>query len=58
MSKEREKSVVLSSFRLPEKLVQRIDAIAEKEHRPRTNMLYVLLLEALEAREKAEGRKK
>jgi len=39
------------SFRLPERLVKRIDAQADKETRLRTNMVQVLLQEALDKRE-------
>ena len=45
-----EKTVVLS-FRLPERLVKRIDALADNETRNRVNMVQVLLQEALDARE-------
>jgi len=46
-----ERTVVLS-FRLPERLVKRIDAHAENETRNRVNMVQVLLQEALDRREK------
>lgn len=39
------------SFRLPASLVKRIDAQADKETRLRTNMVQVLLQEALDRRE-------
>jgi len=42
------------SFRLPERLVKRIDAQANKETRLRTNMVQVLLQEALDKREGKE----
>lgn len=45
-----EKTVVLS-FRLPERLVKRIDALADAETRNRVNMVQVLLQEALESRD-------
>ena len=45
-----EPTVVLS-FRLPQRLVKRIDAYAEKETRNRANMVQVLLQEALIRRE-------
>lgn len=45
-----EKTLTLS-FRLPEKLVKRIDAQADRETRLRTNMVQVLLQEALDRRE-------
>jgi metal-responsive CopG/Arc/MetJ family transcriptional regulator len=48
-----EKTVVLS-FRLPERLVKRIDALADAETRNRVNMVQVLLQEALDSREKSE----
>ena len=47
--KQQERSIVLS-LRLPEKLVKRLDAIAEKELRTRVNMIHLLLQEALEKR--------
>ena len=46
-----ERTVVLS-FRLPERLVKRVDIHAEKETRTRTNMVQVLLQEALDERDK------
>jgi CopG-like RHH_1 or ribbon-helix-helix domain, RHH_5 len=46
-----ERTVVLS-FRLPERLVKRVDTHAEKETRTRTNMVQVLLQEALDERDK------
>jgi metal-responsive CopG/Arc/MetJ family transcriptional regulator len=45
-----EPTVVLS-FRLPQRLVKRIDAHAEQETRNRANMVQVLLQEALEKRD-------
>lgn len=39
------------SLRLPEKLVKRLDTLAERELRTRVNMIHVLLQEALEKRE-------
>jgi metal-responsive CopG/Arc/MetJ family transcriptional regulator len=48
-----EKTVVLS-FRLPERLVKRIDALADAETRNRVNMVQVLLQEALDSREQSE----
>jgi metal-responsive CopG/Arc/MetJ family transcriptional regulator len=45
-----EKTVVLS-FRLPERLVKRIDAHADAETRNRVNMVQVLLQEALDNRD-------
>jgi len=52
-----EKTVVLS-FRLPERLVKRIDAHAESETRNRVNMVQVLLQEALDNRDTAKGEKR
>ena len=57
-SKESERSVVLSSFRLPEKMVERIDAIADRETRSRANCIQVLLQEALNSREEKEREEK
>jgi metal-responsive CopG/Arc/MetJ family transcriptional regulator len=48
--KQQERSIVLS-LRLPEKLVKRLDTLAERELRTRVNMIHVLLQEALEKRE-------
>ena len=48
--KQQERSTVLS-IRLPEKLVKRLDTLAEEELRTRVNMIHVLLQEALEKRE-------
>jgi predicted transcriptional regulator len=48
-----ERSLTLS-FRLPERLVKRVDTQASKETRLRTNMVQVLLQEALDRREAAE----
>ena len=45
-----EKTIVLS-FRLPERLVKRIDALADTETRNRVNMVQVLLQEALDSRD-------
>ena len=45
-----EKTVVLS-FRLPERLIKRIDSHAENETRNRANMVQVLLQEALDNRD-------
>jgi predicted transcriptional regulator len=47
--KHQELSIVLS-LRLPEKLVKRLDALAEQELRTRVNMIHVLLHEALKRR--------
>src|SRR2546428_5763297 len=47
--KQQERSMVLS-LRLPEKLVKRVDTLAEQELRTRVNMIHVLLHEALERR--------
>jgi len=47
--KQQELSVVVS-VRLPEKLVKRLDTLAEQELRTRVNMIHVLLHEALERR--------
>ena len=44
-------STVVLSFRLPQRLVKRIDAHAERETRNRANMVQVLLQEALESRD-------
>jgi metal-responsive CopG/Arc/MetJ family transcriptional regulator len=38
------------SFRLPERLIKRVDLQAEKETRNRVNMIQVLLQEALDRR--------
>lgn len=46
-----EKTLVLS-FRLPEKLIKRVDEHAQTETRNRVNMVQVLLQEALDARDK------
>lgn len=51
-----EKTVVLS-FRLPERLVKRIDTLADVETRNRVNMVQVLLQEALDSREQ-EGKQR
>jgi len=48
--KQQERSIVLS-LRLPEKLVKRLDTLAEQELRTRVNMIHVLLQEALKRRE-------
>ena len=48
--KQQDRSIVLS-LRLPEKLVKRLDTLAERELRTRVNMIHVLLHEALEKRE-------
>jgi metal-responsive CopG/Arc/MetJ family transcriptional regulator len=48
--KQQERSVVLS-LRLPEKLVKRLDTLADQELRTRVNMIHLLLQEALEKRE-------
>jgi len=48
--KQQERSIVLS-LRLPEKLVKRLDALAEQDLRTRVNMIHLLLLEALDKRE-------
>ena len=48
--KQQERSTVLS-LRLPEKLIKRLDTLAERELRTRVNMIHVLLHEALEKRE-------
>jgi metal-responsive CopG/Arc/MetJ family transcriptional regulator len=40
------------SFRLPERLIKRVDSQAEKETRNRVNMIQVLLQEALDRRDK------
>ena len=45
--KQQERSIVLS-LRLPEKLIKRLDTLAERELRTRVNMIHVLLHEALE----------
>ena len=50
-----ERTVVLS-FRLPEKLIKRIDALAEAETRNRVNMVQVLLQEALDYRDAKPNR--
>lgn len=42
------------SFRLPEQLIQRVDALAEQELRSRVNMIHVLLEDALRAREQTK----
>jgi len=39
------------SVRLPKPLVTDLDQLAEQEHRDRSNMIRVLLLEAITARE-------
>jgi hypothetical protein len=52
-----EKTLTLS-FRLPERLVKRIDTQADKETRLRTNMVQVLLQEALDKREELKGEKR
>ena len=39
-------------LRLPRELVRQIDQLARDEHRTRANMLRLLLVEALESREK------
>jgi metal-responsive CopG/Arc/MetJ family transcriptional regulator len=49
--KQQERSIVLS-LRLPEKLVKRLDALAERDLRTRVNMIHLLLQEALDKREK------
>ena len=41
----------MHSFRLPEKLIRRVHAQAEKETRTLVNMVQVLLQEALDVRE-------
>jgi len=51
--KQQERSMVLS-LRLPEKLVKRVDTLAEQELRTRVNMIHVLLHEALEKRAEKE----
>lgn len=48
-----EKTMVLS-FRLPEKLIKRIDTYAEAETRNRVNMVQVLLQEALDRRDESK----
>ena len=48
--KQQERSIVLS-LRLPEKLVKRLDTLAERELRTRVNMIDVFLQEALVKRE-------
>jgi metal-responsive CopG/Arc/MetJ family transcriptional regulator len=48
--KQPERSVVLS-LRLPEKLVKRVDTLAERNLRTRVNMIHLLLQEALDKRE-------
>jgi metal-responsive CopG/Arc/MetJ family transcriptional regulator len=48
--KQQERSIVLS-LRLPEKLVKRLDALAEQDLRTRVNMIHLLLQEALDKRE-------
>lgn len=48
---EKAEPVVVLSFRLPERLVKRIDAYADAETRNRVNMVQVLLQEALEQRD-------
>jgi metal-responsive CopG/Arc/MetJ family transcriptional regulator len=48
-----EPTVVLS-FRLPQRLVKRIDTYAEKETRNRANMVQVLLQEALAGRDQVQ----
>ena len=53
MGKKREEPTKTLSFRLPERLVKRIDFQADKETRLRTNMVQVLLQEALDKREAA-----
>lgn len=50
-----EKTIVLS-FRLPDKLIKRIDSYADAETRNRVNMVQVLLQEALDARDEAQKR--
>jgi metal-responsive CopG/Arc/MetJ family transcriptional regulator len=52
--KRQERSVVLS-LRLPEKLVKRLDALAEQELRTRVNMIHLLLQEALDKREEKQS---
>jgi len=52
--KESDRSVALSSFRLPQPMVQRIDEMANRETRSRANMIQRLLMEALELRDKME----
>jgi metal-responsive CopG/Arc/MetJ family transcriptional regulator len=47
---------LILSFRLPEPLIQRVDTQAEKETRTRTNMVTVLLQEALDERQKPMGK--
>jgi predicted transcriptional regulator len=42
---------VVLSIRLPEKVVKRLDTLAEGELRTRVNMIHVLLQEALDKRE-------
>ena len=37
--------------RLGRQVIQRIDAVAAREHRSRANMIFVLILEALRIRE-------
>jgi metal-responsive CopG/Arc/MetJ family transcriptional regulator len=39
------------SLRLPEKLVKRVDTLAERNLRTRVNMIHLLLQEALDKRE-------
>lgn len=52
-----EPTLVLS-FRLPERLVKRIDTYAEQETRNRANMVQVLLQEALSRRDEAPKARK
>jgi hypothetical protein len=52
----KEKTIILS-FRLPEKLVKELDAEAAKETRSRTNMLQVLVQEALKQRREKESKR-
>lgn len=53
--KQQERSIVLS-LRLPEKLVKRLDILAEQELRTRVNMIHLLLQEALERRAEKQHR--
>lgn len=49
--KQKEKPSIVLSFRLPKDLIKRVDTCADQEYRNRVSMVFVLLKEALDARD-------
>jgi predicted transcriptional regulator len=46
----------LIAIRVPDEIKKRLEKIAEKEHRPLSNLIRLILMEWLEKYEKKEGK--